>query len=236
VTLRLTGERTLPGIPRENYWFRRHVAAYRFAATVVRGRVVDAGAGEGYGSALLAGRAGSVLALDLDAVAVRHAARRYPAARHVQADLCRLPLADGAVDGIVALQVLEHLPCAEGFLDTCRHALRRGGRLVLSTPNRATFPSGRNPWHEREYDDAELGALLRSRFEDVRLIGVGHGAVLRAVDRALGEPVQHRLVREPYEALPRWLRGALRAVRARAFVVGADALSSLDLLAVCGYG
>ena len=25
----LTGERTLPGIPDENYWFRRHEAAYR---------------------------------------------------------------------------------------------------------------------------------------------------------------------------------------------------------------
>ena len=26
--LALTGERTVPGIPEENYWFRRHEAAY----------------------------------------------------------------------------------------------------------------------------------------------------------------------------------------------------------------
>jgi hypothetical protein len=31
-SLTLTGERTLPGIVAENYWFRRHEAAYRLAA------------------------------------------------------------------------------------------------------------------------------------------------------------------------------------------------------------
>ena len=29
--LPLTGERTVPGVPEENYWFRRHEVAYRFA-------------------------------------------------------------------------------------------------------------------------------------------------------------------------------------------------------------
>ena len=28
-TLPLTGERTVPGIPEENYWFRRHEVVYR---------------------------------------------------------------------------------------------------------------------------------------------------------------------------------------------------------------
>src|SRR5687768_6006868 len=35
--LTLTGERTLPGIPEENYWFQRHAVAYEYAATLVRG-------------------------------------------------------------------------------------------------------------------------------------------------------------------------------------------------------
>ncbi|MCW2656422.1 MAG: class SAM-dependent methyltransferase, partial [Jatrophihabitans sp.] len=30
-TLPLTGERTVPGIAAENYWVRRHEAAYEFA-------------------------------------------------------------------------------------------------------------------------------------------------------------------------------------------------------------
>ena len=63
----LTGERTLPGIPEENYWFQRHVVAYEFAAKLVAGKdVLDAGCGEGYGAALLARDAASVVGTDLE--------------------------------------------------------------------------------------------------------------------------------------------------------------------------
>ena len=30
--LELTGERTLPDVPEENYWYRRHVAVYEWIA------------------------------------------------------------------------------------------------------------------------------------------------------------------------------------------------------------
>jgi hypothetical protein len=33
--LELTGERTLPDVPAENYWFRRHLVVYRWIATRV---------------------------------------------------------------------------------------------------------------------------------------------------------------------------------------------------------
>src|SRR5919108_4254204 len=53
--LELTGERTLPDVPEENYWFRRHLAVYRWVAGRVAGRdVVDMACGEGYGSDELA--------------------------------------------------------------------------------------------------------------------------------------------------------------------------------------
>ena len=48
--LALTGERTLPDVPAENYWFRRHLAVYEWIAARVRGlRVIDMACGEGYG-------------------------------------------------------------------------------------------------------------------------------------------------------------------------------------------
>src|SRR5207302_912155 len=63
--LELTGERTLPDVPAENYWFRRHLAVYEWIAARVGGkRVVDMACGEGYGSAVLARRAHSVTGLD----------------------------------------------------------------------------------------------------------------------------------------------------------------------------
>ena len=40
--LELTGERTLPDVPEENYWFRRHLAVYEWIAGQVGGlRVAD---------------------------------------------------------------------------------------------------------------------------------------------------------------------------------------------------
>ena len=63
--LTLTGERTLPGIRHENYWFQRHLAAYRWVAksVPVRGAVVvEAGCGEGYGGQLLADAGAALVA------------------------------------------------------------------------------------------------------------------------------------------------------------------------------
>ena len=61
--LPLTGERTVPGIPEENYWFRRHEVAYRELLTYGADAVVlEAGCGEGYGADLLATMARRVVA------------------------------------------------------------------------------------------------------------------------------------------------------------------------------
>ena len=88
----LTGERTLPGIPVENYWFQRHVAAYRWAAERVEGlQILDAGSGEGYGTAILAERAADVIGVELDERYVHHAGRTYPAARFELGDVLSLP-------------------------------------------------------------------------------------------------------------------------------------------------
>src|SRR5204862_7899663 len=72
--LELTGERTLPDVPEENYWFRRHLAVYRWIASHrVRGRVVDMACGEGYGAAMLAQTAASVVGGDANPEAVEAA-------------------------------------------------------------------------------------------------------------------------------------------------------------------
>ena len=53
--LPLTGERTVPGLAEENYWFRRHEVVYRRLAGRCAGRdVLEAGCGEGYGADLIA--------------------------------------------------------------------------------------------------------------------------------------------------------------------------------------
>ena len=76
--LPLTGERTLPDIPEENYWFRRHLAVYQWISLQVRGLcVIDMACGEGYGSDVLARCARSVVGVDANPEAPEHATLRY---------------------------------------------------------------------------------------------------------------------------------------------------------------
>src|SRR6185312_17295139 len=76
--LPLTGERTLPDVPEENYWYRRHLVVYEWIAERVAGRrVVDMACGEGYGSNVLAGKAASVVGVDANPEAHDHARLRY---------------------------------------------------------------------------------------------------------------------------------------------------------------
>lgn len=194
--LTLTGERTLPGIAEENYWFRRHQAAYEFlagllaAGTVEAGRLLEVGAGEGYGAALLANLA-PVCALDYDPAAVAHLASSYPGLPAVRANLAALPVADAALATVVSLQVIEHVWDHRQFLAECRRVLRPGGWLVLSTPNRLTFSPGAgpddrptNPFHTHEFTAAELAGLARSAgFDRPLLYGLANGPRLDELDR-----------------------------------------------------
>ena len=75
---RSTGERTLPDVPEENYWFQRHLAVYRWIAERVAGLdVVDMACGEGYGTAELARRAARVTGVDANPEAFEHARLKY---------------------------------------------------------------------------------------------------------------------------------------------------------------
>ena len=227
--LPLTGERTVPGVSSENYWFQRHVCAYRFARLRAHGRIVDAGSGEGYGTALLRGATG----LELDEAAVEHAASKYPGRSFIRADVSALPLRATSVDAIVAFQLIEHLANPGAFISGAARSLRPGGLLIVSTPNRATFPAGQNPFHTHEYTASELGALLRRRFRTVEMRGVEHGTSLRLLDGFLGTSVQAKLVAAPWHEQPDWLRTRLRRVHHHDFDVTTTPDGALDLLAVC---
>ena len=230
--LELTGERTIPGVPRENYWFRRHEAAYRFALRWVRGRVLDVGCGEGYGAVALSDRA-RVVATELDARTASYAARRYRGLLVLQADACRLPFAPGSFHTIAAMQVLEHLWCPEVFAEEVRPLLAPGGVFVLSTPNRDTFAhrGAVNPFHAHEYTLQEVHRLLSRVFHRVEVYGVRSWAFLGLLDVLAAGSLQHLLMETPWEEVPRRVRIGVRLVRADHFRLGPPE-GSLDLFAV----
>ncbi len=237
--LQLTGERTLPDVPEENYWYRRHLVVYRWIAARCAGmRVADMACGEGYGSAALAQRAAEVVGVDANPEAHEHARLRYPGANLRFARSLIEDFEDGAPwDAIVFLQTVEHVERPQPLLARFASLLAPGGVAYVSTPNRLTLaPPGAeksgNPWHVREYAPAEYAQLLEPVFADVEMLGVFHARRLRAHELALkaGWDRVHpalRLTRPFYDRF-------VPAIGERDFAVRAGHLDrSLDLLAVC---
>jgi len=188
--LALTGERTLPDVPEENYWFRRHLAVYEWIAERVRGQdVVDMACGEGYGTGVLAGRAARVTGVDANPEAFEHARAKYsgPGVRFVR------DLVEGysePCDVVVFLQTIEHVQDPEAVLAHFKAMLRPGGAAFVSTPNLLTLaPEGAeksdNPWHIKEYRAEEFRELCESVFGGVELYGLFHARKLRLHELAL---------------------------------------------------
>jgi len=231
--LPLTGERTVPGIPAENYWFRRHEAAYQFALPYVAGRsVLEVGCGEGYGTALLASSAGRVLGVDYDALTVAHAAASYPQVCFVRANLAALPVASACVEVLATLQVIEHVWNHPEFVLECLRVVRPGGLLLVTTPNRLTFSPGRdapiNPFHTHEFTAAELSELLsRCGFAVDTVLGVHPSPRLSALDTEYGDFVAAQLA-APAQQWSAKLREAVAGIGTGDFSILAADVHGVD--------
>jgi SAM-dependent methyltransferase len=188
--LELTGERTLPDVPAENYWFRRHLAVYEWVAERCGGLdVVDMACGEGYGVEVLARHALHVTGVDANPEAYEHARIKYtrPGVRFVRNLVERY---SEPCDAVVFLQTIEHVEDPAAVLRNFRAMLRPGGAAYVSTPNLLTLaPPGAaksdNPWHLREYRAEEFRRLCAGVFGQVELYGVFHARMLRAHELAL---------------------------------------------------
>ena len=185
--LPLTGERTLPDVPEENYWFRRHLAAYEWIGERVRGlRIADLACGEGYGADVLARTASDVVGVDANPEAHEHARLRYRRP-NLRFERGLVEDFEGPRDAIVFLQTIEHVSDPGGLLERFAAA---APLVYVTTPNRLTLaPPGAqksdNPWHLREYTLPEYRALLEPRFSRVEVLGVFHARKLRLHELAL---------------------------------------------------
>jgi SAM-dependent methyltransferase len=234
----LTGERTLPDVPEENYWFQRHLAVYRWIAARCAGaRVVDLACGEGYGSAVLASNAQEVIGVDANPEAHEHARLRYSRGGLRFERALIEDWGSGPCDAVVFLQTIEHLERPSDALERIARLLTPNGTAYVSTPNRLTLaPKGAersgNPWHVHEYTAREYADLLRPHFGAVELLGVFHARKLRAHELAIriGWDRVHRtlgLTRAFYDRFVPSLGESDFAIRS------GDLDRALDLLAVC---
>jgi SAM-dependent methyltransferase len=174
---RHTAEQWLPP------WVRfQHEARYAFVAERAAGlRVLDVACGDGRSAeCLLAGGATSVAGFDTSPEAIKASRRRglSAVATFTQASGTALPVEDASFDLCVSLETIEHVDDDRAFVRELQRAVRPGGTLILSTPNRRlTNPclpiSGRpyNPFHVREYCRGELDKLLSPHFSERQWFG-----------------------------------------------------------------
>jgi SAM-dependent methyltransferase len=239
--LSLTGERTLPDIPEENYWFRRHLAVYEWIAPRLAGReVIDMACGEGYGSDVLAVAAASVVGVDANPQAHEHARLRY---RRANLSFARdlIETYPHPAEAVVFLQTIEHLQDPGAALEHFRGLVGEEGSVYVSTPNVLTLaPKGAersdNPWHVHEYTAREFHELCAGHFPSVRMYGVFHARKLRLHELALraGWDAVH-----PRLGLTKRFYGWFTpAIAASDFILreapAAELDRALDFLAVCG--
>lgn len=134
-------------------------------------RVLDAGCGHGRDAGWLAARDCRVLGLDFAAAQLASAREVAPAAALVRGDLRTIPVADRAVDGVLAMASLLHLPRGDlsGALSELRRVLRPGGVLAVSV--RRSLGEGVTEGFGREgrYFVAHAPAALRDRLTDAGL-------------------------------------------------------------------
>jgi 2-polyprenyl-3-methyl-5-hydroxy-6-metoxy-1,4-benzoquinol methylase len=237
--LELTGERTLPDVPEENYWFRRHLAVYRWiAGHRVGGRVVDMACGEGYGAAVLAQTASSVVGVDANPEAHEHARLRY-VRENLRFARDLVETFHEECDAVVFLQTIEHVRNPGEILEHLASMLAPGGAVYVTTPNLLTLaPPGaeksENPWHVKEYRASEFRELCEACFGQVELYGLHHARKLRAHALALrlGWDSVHEALRLTKPFYDRFTP----AIAASDFALDPDPRRldrALDFLAVC---
>ena len=237
--LELTGERTLPDVPAENYWYRRHLAVYEWiGARVIGRRVIDMACGEGYGSEVLARGAAAVVGVDANPDAHEHARLRYTRQNlSFERGMVENHGELGSYDAVVFLQTIEHVQDPTAVLRHFRSLLAPGGVVYVTTPNVLTLaPPGAaksgNPWHIKEYRAPEFEQLCRGVFGQVRMLGLFHARKLRLHELALacGWDAVHARLRITTPFYDRFTP----AISARDFALREAGLDrALDFLAVC---
>jgi len=115
--------------------------------------------------------------------------RRSNIERVLLEDMTRCSLPSASFDGVVSVEVIEHVPDDDAFMAQVARVLRPRGWCYFTTPNGdyvKNEPPNYNPDHLRHYTRRELEDLLGRHFPRVRVVygvrtGVHRARGLRSV-------------------------------------------------------
>jgi len=153
-----------------------HIQRYEWCSTFIKGIVLDAGCGSGYGTFFLAKNSNikAIVGVDISSQAINFA-RKYFKANNLhfwQMDVRKLKFKDNYFDAIISFDVLEHLSETdqEKFIHELRRVLKPEGTLIIGCPN-AKVSMKNNPFHLKELTMSEFQYLLHQYFNDVKVFG-----------------------------------------------------------------
>lgn len=149
-----------------------HKARYCFAANKLYEKkdILDVGSGDGYGVSFLRECRYVAYGVEFDDKVVRRAIRKY-GGYFYQGDIHDIPIRSGYFDAVVCFEVIEHIHKSEKAFSELRRVVKKGGVLILSTPNKA-LSKGDNEFHLHEYNTEEIVACLTdARFSNIKLYG-----------------------------------------------------------------
>ncbi|WP_417558701.1 class I SAM-dependent methyltransferase [Mesoflavibacter zeaxanthinifaciens] len=132
-------------------------------------RILDLGCGDGRFTAFL-GEFGDTDALELSAEAVRIANSKHPHVNYFQGDATGYPFESNTYHVVLSQEVIEHIEDQEAYLNVCYHVLKKGGYLIITTPNKKVFDhmKGGNWSHqpiENILSPAQFKNLVKTKFE-----------------------------------------------------------------------
>ncbi len=248
-----TGERFVQGYGGTQIRYE-HMHRYAIAHELCKGkRTLDYGCGEGYGTAILAKNASSVVGVDVDPEAIKHSKDSYADFSNATFQMLEsslLPFPDGHFDFITCFEVIEHVINQEEILSELSRVLSPTGTLLISTPNKAEYSDlndYRNEFHVKEFYIDEFRTFLKNDFAHVsflgqRLIATSLIFNIDEADRTLeitpevtptGKPVTNlKSVFEPIYVIAVCEHTPSISIKGSTFITSDDALSREQLSAV----
>ncbi len=203
-----TAERSSHLDPSENVIYQRHLIAYKEAAKIISGTVLEIGSGEGYGIMELASKADHYIAVDKYNTSISDELKADNNITFIKTHVPPLKgIENNSIDFVVTFQVIEHIKDDEKFLREIYRVLKPGGKVLLTTPN-ILMSLSRNPWHFREYTTEQMAEILKSSFDKYELKGVfGNKKVMEYYNKnkdSVDKIMRFDILNMQYW-LPRWM-------------------------------
>lgn len=125
-------------------------------------------------------------------------------------DITKTTFKNNTFDGIVSVEVIEHIQDDSAFIYQIHRILKPGGCVVLTTPNGEAVENI-NPDHFRHYTRAELETKVRECFDKVELFyGVREGFLYNMSIK--GWTCRKRILIAPFLMFCRFLANLLEGV------------------------